>query len=117
MIPTSTIVSLPTLNGKILDIVITDLHRFYVEPLIINPIEVDVLGKGVPSDHSGVFVPPLDSNNTKRGTTKETKHVRPLPESDIILFGESIRSIDWSSLLLEDQSPTALVEMFETITS
>ena len=55
------IVSLPTLNHKILDIVITDLHRFYVEPVIINPIEVDVLGKGVPSNHSGVFVPPLDS--------------------------------------------------------
>ena len=110
------IVSLPTLNNKILDIVITDLHRFYVEPVIINPIEVDVLGKGVPSDHSGVFVPPLDSNNTSRGTTKEVKHVRPLPESDITLFGESIKSIDWSSLLLEDQSSTALVDIFETIT-
>ena len=110
------IVSLPTLNHKILDIVITDLHRFYVEPVIINPIEVDVLGKGVPSNHSGVFVPPLDSNNTSRGTTKEVKHVRPLPESDITLFGESIKSIDWSSLLLEDQSSTALVDIFETIT-
>ena len=51
----------PTRKNKILDIVITDLHRFYQEPIIVQPVPVDEGALGVPSDHDGVLVVPLNS--------------------------------------------------------
>ena len=110
-------VTKPTLKDKILDIVITDLHRFLVEPTIIDPVPVDIPGKGVPSDHKGLLVLPLAPKNAVRCTTKEVRSVRPMPESDITHFGQSLRMIDWSSILTYDLSPSSLVDVFETITS
>ena len=40
-----------------------------------------------------------------------------MPDSDIIQFGYSIRMVDWSSCLTHDISSTALVDIFETVTS
>ena len=45
-----------TRKDKILSVVITDLRRFYIEPRIIDPVPVDNVQHGVPSDHNGVLV-------------------------------------------------------------
>ena len=50
-----------TRKDKTLSIVITDLRRFYVEPKVINPVPVDNPERGVPSDHNGVLVEPVNN--------------------------------------------------------
>ena len=45
-------------------LIITDLNSFYHNPLIIPPVPVDVIGKGVPSDHSGVIAEPVTGSNS-----------------------------------------------------
>ena len=52
------LVKQPTKGFKILDIIISNLQRFYDEPVIVPPIQPDNLNKGSPSDHNGVFVTP-----------------------------------------------------------
>ena len=56
------IVQKPTRGPNILTVVLTDLKKFYLEPEIIPPIEVDNPDAGgVPSDHDGVIVSPLSN--------------------------------------------------------
>ena len=46
----------PTRGDKLLDVLITNLDRFYKEAKNVPPINPDVVDKGKPSDQSGVFV-------------------------------------------------------------
>ena len=62
------IVSQNTRKNKILSIIITDLQSYFHEPEIIPPVPADVQGKGVPSDHNGVFALPITSSNSLRTT-------------------------------------------------
>ena len=107
----------PTRKDKILSIVITDLRRFYVEPKIVDAVPVDNPTIGAPSDHNGVLVEPVNNIEATKGTSKEIKFVRPMPESSILEYRESIGNIDWS-LMIDEMSSSNMVEMFqEMITS
>ena len=55
------IVKDPTRGNKILDICITDLWMYYRTPVIIPAIPIDDGKKGVPSDHKGVLIVPVES--------------------------------------------------------
>ena len=79
--------------------VITDLHRFFQEPIIIPPVPVDAGATGVPSDHQGVLVLPLTNNLTNSKTTKSIT-VRPIKESDLDQFGQIIVQESCASLKL-----------------
>ena len=109
------IVRRPTRKNSILSIIITDLRRFYVEPIIISPVPVDANKKGSPSDHNGVLAVPLGSKEAIKGTTKEIKYVRPMPKSSIDEFRHSIGSIEWS-LMLDGSSSSEMVETFQNMT-
>ena len=106
------IVSKPTRKDSLLSIIITDLRRFYIEPKIIDPIPVDVKKKGSPSDHNGVLAVPVANTRSNKGTKKETKFVRPMPESSINEFRQSIGSVDWS-LMLNGSSSSDMVDVFQ----
>ena len=80
------IVLQPTRKDKTLTIVITDLHRFYQEPRVIPPVPVDSGEDGVPSDHQGVLVIPLQSSESALRNTKKIKIVRPIPQSSLDKF-------------------------------
>ena len=84
----------PTRKEKIIYIVITVLRRFFIEPRIIDPVPVDDGQPGVPSDHKGVLVLPLGTQEATRGTHKEIKYVRPMPMSAILDYRKSITSVD-----------------------
>ena len=105
------IVCKPTRKGKILTIVVTDLHHLYQEPTIIPPIPVDEGSTGCPSDHSGVLITPINNFSTKPGTKKSVS-IRPIPQSSLDLFGQTFvhESFDF---LLTGSSPTSLVELFQ----
>ena len=105
------IVLKPTRKNKILEIVITDLHRFYQEPLIVKPVPVDEGSLGVPSDHDGVLVIPLNSS-ASQAKSKTVKIVRPIKQSSLDTFGQKIVLEDWS-FLQHESSPTSLVQNFQ----
>ena len=102
----------PTRKDKILSIVISDLRRFFIEPKIVDAIPVDNPAKGVPSDHNGVLVEPVNNLETIKSTSKEIKFVRPMPESSILKYRESISKIDWS-LMIEEMSSSNMVNTFQ----
>ena len=83
------IVKDPTRGDKILDVVITDLWRYYQRPTIISAVPVDDGKKGVKSDHSGVLLKLIEREETRK---KEfiTRIIQPMPKSLIHVFGERI---------------------------
>ena len=52
------LVQKPTRGGNILTVICSDMQVFYEDPIIVSPTDVDVPGKGVPSDHQGVVMNP-----------------------------------------------------------
>ena len=108
-------VSKNTRGNKILTILITDLHSYFHNPVIIPPVPVDVPGQGVPSDHSGVLALPITTSNSQRTAESRKVKVRPLPDSLICKFGSVIVGENWS-FMSESLSTTDMVELFENHT-
>ena len=102
----------PTRKSKTLTVVITDLHRFYQEPLIIPPVPVDPGASGSPSDHLGVLVLPVNAPVTTNKTKKEIT-IRPIKESSLLSFGQQFASEDWEFLESSNLSSTKIVSLFQ----
>ena len=84
------IVTKPTRQGKILSVIITDLHSHYQEPVILPPLKTDILGVGKPSDHSAPYTQPYTDTSRPRRKTFSFKIIRPLPDSGKQNFGKWI---------------------------
>ena len=104
------IVSQPTRGPNILDVVLTDLSKFFCEPQIVPPVAPDVPGKGVPSDHNGVIVKPL-RNLKSQNQTNIVKKIRPIPESMIPFFGLKLKNTDFK--LDKKLSLAEMVDLFQ----
>ena len=109
------IVLKPTRKNKTLTIVITDLHRFFHEPFIIPPVPVDDGATGVPSDHQGVLVLPLGTA-TPKAKTKKPITIRPIMQSALENFGQTIVKEEWS-FLESSLSSSTQVERFQDFCS
>ena len=108
------IVNRPTRKQEILDIVLTNLFPFYNAPVILPPVQPDVPGQGVPSDHSvPICVPHTDPNNPPTRVYR-TITSRPLPDSKIRDFGQWLTSESWESIT-DIADPTEQVEVFEKL--
>ena len=81
------IVTKPTRKDKILSVIITDLHQYYDEPEIRRPINPDVIGKGVPSDHSTPFTEPIINWGHSKIKKYKSVSIRRMPQSSIEQFG------------------------------
>ena len=109
-----------TRGQSILDIILSNLWRFYDEPEIVPPILPDNPNKGVPSDHSGVVATPHTNPNQPHLRSKIVKTIRPLPESLITVFGQNLENEDWTSLALMESSSNMvkhLENIFERLVS
>ena len=106
------IVCNPTRGHRLLDIILTNLHTYYNIPEIIPPIPPDIIGKGVPSDHRGVFVKPHTQSTVPHKTSRVKKNIRPIPESLLPVFGEKLKTTDFSSILSEENS-SKIVEKYQ----
>ena len=84
----------PTRGNRILDVIMTNLHSYYSEPVILPPINPDNEANGVPSDHNGVFAKPSPSSNSTQTNPKIKKFIRPLPQSLIDNFGQQLQELD-----------------------
>ena len=106
----------PTRKENILSIVITDLRRFLVEPKIVDPIPVDDPLKGVPSDHNGVLVEPLNNTDCTKETSRTVKFVRPMPDSSVMQFRQSLSKINWA-MMIDGMSSSSMVDMYQKMTT
>ena len=90
----------PTINGKTLDICISNLSRYYNSPIIVPPVGPDDPTKGKLSDHwVPVSTPHTDRYNPPHRTWKLHTY-RPLPDSNVRKFGQWITGEEWD--IIED---------------
>ena len=106
------IVRNPTHGKKVLDVVLTNIWRFYNDPIIVNPVPVDDPAKGVPSDHLGVVIKPIVNPEQPPLRRKHTFSFRPMPESKLREFGNNICHKTWD-FMLPTMSSTQLAEAFQ----
>ena len=70
-------ISQPTRGTNTLDVVLTDLHRFYSEPDIVNPISVDI------SDHFGIVLAPRRNSDSAVNKQKIMKVIQLISQTSI----------------------------------
>ena len=108
------VVDQKTHGKKIIDILIMNTASFYKSPIIAPPIKPDNPLKAKASDH---FVPvcfPHLNRYERPIRNRKIIQFRPLPQSNINLFGEWLVSEPWAELNV-DQSPSEQVHTFEQI--
>ena len=105
----------PTRQGKILDIIIMNLSKYYNSPLIAPPLSPDNPDTASPSDHSvPVAVPHTDRNNPPSRTF--TYHTyRPLPNSGLQKFSQWISGEGWEHIMGGHVDPSVQVSEFEKV--
>ena len=108
------IVTKPTHNLKILDVIITNVPAMYCTPEIVPPVPPDDPHCGVPSDHSPAVVYPLCNSEFIQPREFIEKVARPLPDSGIRAFGEWICKEDWAGINDKDD-PSKQVETLSEI--
>jgi hypothetical protein len=82
------IVKTPTRGNAVLDLIITDIHKFYEDPEILPPLGT--------SDHKRIVWRPKNRNQLGNKKEKRTVTVRPLRDSSILQFEQFIREYNWS---------------------
>ena len=101
---------------KILTVVLSDLQKYYQEPEIVKPIDVDNPEKGgSPSDHNGVVVNPLSDSNKPAKRTKFVRTVRPIPSSGVHNIGQVLTNETWQ-FMGPGLTSTQLTDLFQSYT-
>ena len=107
-------VTRPTRGFKILDVIVTNLARYFNEPTIIPPIIPDRPGHGVPSDHSGVEATPNTNQGQPAVRQKIRKEIRPLPESLLETFDIKLAAENFE--MLRQLPVQNMVDTFQNMT-
>ena len=105
---------LPTLNGKNLDIILSNMGPFYATPVICPPIRSDDPSRGKNGDHQVPVIYPLDNASLAQEKGSIERTTRPLPDSAIRLFGQSIIAESWDTVKSSD-SPTDQDEALQAL--
>ena len=93
------IVTKNTCNGKILDVLLTNVAELYNVPEIIPPVLPDDPLNARPSDHSTILAKPISSLSPGLSVNSyTTRTVRPLPQSGVLQFGKWIMNEKWDNL-------------------
>ena len=79
-----------TRGQQILDVIVTNLSRYYDQPVIVPPLQPDQPGRGAPSDHHGVVATPRSNKSVR--ITKMKKKIRPLPDSLLRVFRSKLEA-------------------------
>ena len=106
------IVDKSTINGKILDVIIMNLNKYYNSPIIAPPICPDDPESGKPSDHSVPICSPHTNPNIPSVRTWKYHTYRPLPDSSVRKLGQWITAETWGGLS-QCQTATELASSFE----
>ena len=86
-------------NRQIHDVILTNMSTLYAVPYVCPAVQVDVPGKGVPSDHDMAVAVPLAGAGAGAVTREYvTRTSRPMPESRVREFGQWITGENWGAL-------------------
>ena len=92
------IVDIGTRQGKILDVLITNIPQYYNSPVLIPPVPCDDPSSGVPSDHwVPVCYPHTDKHSAPLRRFRSVVY-RPLPDERIRKFGQWITGMDFDNI-------------------
>ena len=105
---------LSTLNGKNLDVFVSNLGQFYSSPVIVPPLLPDDPASGKPGDHSVPVLYPLDNHNIHQKEEYRVKTTRPLPDSGIRVFGQQMIHQKWEEVK-EGDTTTQQDEALQTL--
>ena len=106
------VVKVPTRGLRTLDVIITNLARYYHDPVIIPPIIPDNPVAGAPSDHSGILATPNTNSTQVTRRTKIRKNIRPLPESLFYSFEQKITT-QLQKFSISNDSSSLIVQQFQ----
>lgn len=95
-----------------MDVIVTNLARYYDDPIIIPPIIPDNPGFGAPSDHMGVFAAP-STKSAQINRTKITKKITPLPDSLFPSFESKIKIQLQEFEIRKDIGTSKIVQNFQ----
>ena len=94
------IISVPTRKTATLEIILTDLHTLFHPPTTLPPLQVDTDKLGADGDHDVVVLAPICNPDYKLERKKRSIVTRPLPESKMIQFEQSLMSYNWEEVFL-----------------
>ena len=90
------VVTSPTHGGRILDVVVTDLHPWYDKACVLPPVQPDVEGHGKPSDHAVVIARPNMDKSRRTGFARtETRRRRLVSASNVARLVLFLACFDW----------------------
>ena len=92
------IVTEGTRKSAILENIITDLQGLYHPPTCLPPLEVDDGKAGKDSDHNVILLAPINQPHQGPPRKKKTIRTRPLPESQIKIFGKFMTEHKWEEV-------------------
>ena len=84
---------------QVLDVIITDLHKYYQSPVIKDPLEPDPDKAGAASDHLTVVMSPIGSLNDRKTRIKKKIEFCPLNDQGFNEMGNKLSSFDWGQVL------------------
>ena len=105
---------LPTLNGKNLDVFLSNLGPFYSNPVVVPAVNPDEPARGKKSDHEVPVNYQLNNCSIKETPEYQDRTTRPLPEAGLRKFGLSMINEDWEGVRQED-SPTRQEEALQAL--
>ena len=108
------IVTKPTYKQAILDVLITDIGQYYLEPVIRPAVQPDNPGLASPSDHHIVFAKAYTCSHQpiKRETKSYT--VRPLPTQALQDFAGWVQREPWT-FVYDGEDTTDMVARFDSL--
>ena len=108
------VVTQPTRNNAVLEILLTDMATLFHPPSSIAPLKVDEDKSGEDSDHKIVVFAPKDNLKFKTEKKRKIIKTRPLPDSKIISFEQQIGTFDWAKAF-ESKSVDEQVDIFHQV--
>ena len=105
---------LPTLNGKNLDIFMSNMGPYYASPIVVPPIQIDDPARGKNGDHSVPIIYPLNNASISQKKVYTERTSRPLPDSGVRAFGQLIINEGWEAVDENDDS-TQQDEVLQTM--
>ena len=108
------IVSVKTRKDATLEIILTDLHTLFHPPTTLPPLQVDSDKIGRDSDHDMVVLAPVCNTDYRMQRKKKTVVTRPLPDSQMVKFEQSVMFYDWGEQFL-GKSVDQKVELFHSV--
>ena len=93
-------VDVPTRQNPpaIIDIFITDLHKYYKKPICEDPLEVDSDKSGSPSDHFMVFIEPINAVKNVKTKEKRTFKYRAYTDKAYGEMEKMLDKINWNDM-------------------